>query len=122
MICYYPLDDKIFFFLGEVIKHDEMKCIMGEGMPQYKNPFEKGKLIIMFQVKFPEENWIPPVKLVELEKLLPPRQELIIPDHAEECDLQKIDPNAEQTRRRVEAYDSDDESQMHGQRVQCATH
>lgn len=27
---------------GEVIKHGDVKCVLNEGMPQYKNPFEKG--------------------------------------------------------------------------------
>lgn len=35
---------------GEVVKHGCVKCVYGEGMPQYKNPFEKGKLIIQFLV------------------------------------------------------------------------
>lgn len=108
---------------GEVIKHGEVKVVMNEGMPHYKNPFEKGRLIIAFNVKFPQDNWVPVAKLKDLERLLPPRQELIIPDHAEECILQKFSPEANQQRHRMgEAYDSDEEGPMHGQRVQCATH
>lgn len=96
---------------------------MNEGMPHYKNPFEKGRLIIAFNVKFPQDNWVSAAKLKELERLLPPRQELIIPDHAEECILQRYNPEANQQRHRMgEAYDSDEEGSMHGQRVQCATH
>ena len=97
-------------------------------MPFYKNPMEKGRMIIFFHVKFPEDKWISPQKLVELEKYLPPRQEAIIPDHAEECMLQKFDPSTDKIGsngvRRGEAYDSDDEgSGSHGgaQRVQCAS-
>lgn len=59
-----------------------LKCIFNEGMPQYKNPFEKGKLIIQFFVKFPDvldEAVIP-----QLESVLPPRPEIIIPDDADE--------------------------------------
>ena len=33
-------------FLGEVIKSGDLKMVSGEGMPQYRNPFEKGRLII----------------------------------------------------------------------------
>merc|ERR1711881_313869 len=39
---------------GEVIKTDDIKCVYGEGMPTYRNPFEKGKLIVKFSVDFPE--------------------------------------------------------------------
>ena len=91
-------------------------------MPHYKNPMEKGRLIIAFQVKFPQDNWLPMNKLAELEKLLPPRLECIIPDNAEECILQKFDPNTEKSRQRAEAYDSDEEGQGGPQRVQCAQH
>ena len=33
-------------FPGEVIKSGDLKMVRGEGMPQYRNPFEKGRLII----------------------------------------------------------------------------
>ncbi|ODM86938.1 DnaJ subfamily A member 1 [Orchesella cincta] len=39
---------------GEVIKTGEIKCIMNEGMPINRSPHDKGKLIIHFNVKFPE--------------------------------------------------------------------
>ena len=32
------------------MKHNDIKCVQGEGMPAYKQPFEKGLLIIQFQV------------------------------------------------------------------------
>lgn len=37
--------------------------VKGEGMPQYRNPFEKGDLYIKFDVQFPENNWIDAEKL-----------------------------------------------------------
>lgn len=37
--------------------------VKGEGMPQYRNPFEKGDLYIKFDVQFPENNWIDADKL-----------------------------------------------------------
>lgn len=107
---------------AEVIKPDDIKCVPGEGMPQYRDPFNKGRLIIQFSVRFPEDNWISPEKLSVLEALLPPRQECIVPDSAEDCTLVKLDPN-QSNRRRPEAYDSDDEEGgPHGSRVQCASH
>jgi DnaJ family protein A protein 1 len=31
---------------GEVTRHNHVRCVFSEGMPTYRNPFEKGKLII----------------------------------------------------------------------------
>lgn len=104
---------------GEVIKDGDLKCIMGEGMPQYRNPFEKGRLVIAFTVNFPAENWIPADQISKLEAYLPPRQEVIIPDDAEECALQKHDPKLAGRNQRM-AYDEDDDEEGHGPRVQCA--
>lgn len=63
-----------FSIIGEVIKHDEMKCVLNEGMPHRKNPMERGKLVIHFDVEFPNNNWLrDPKKLLELEQILPAR-------------------------------------------------
>lgn len=70
---------------GEVVKHDSYKCILGEGMPQHKNPFEKGRLIVQFQVIFPEK--LPQAIIPDLERCLPPRPVIQIPIDAEECNL-----------------------------------
>lgn len=67
------------------MKHQSLKCVLNEGMPQYKNPFEKGKLILQFIVNFPDE--IDHRACEELEKILPPRPEYIIPDDADEVRL-----------------------------------
>lgn len=32
------------------MKHGELKCVQNEGMPMYKEPFEKGQLFIKFEV------------------------------------------------------------------------
>jgi DnaJ family protein A protein 1 len=97
---------------------------MNEGMPVYREPFDKGRLIIIFRVSFPPDNFLPPAKIAQLEKLLPPREEVMISDNAEEAVMQPFDPEAERERshQRREAYDSGDEGSPHGQRVQCATH
>ena len=56
---------------GEIIKPGDIKCIMNEGMPIYKNPMEKGRLVIQFSVKFPTS--IAPEIIPQLEECLPPR-------------------------------------------------
>jgi DnaJ family protein A protein 1 len=105
---------------GEVIKDNEIKCVMGEGMPEYKNPFEKGRLIIKFNVVFP--NAIPTELVGNLEQCLPSRPQIDIPIHAEECMLSDYDPNTDSHRRHREAYEDDDEHYHSGPRVQqCAT-
>ncbi|KAK3094437.1 hypothetical protein FSP39_001770 [Pinctada imbricata] len=107
---------------GEVIKHNEIKCIMNEGMPTYRNPFEKGHLIITFDVKFPEKLH----HIADIEKFLPKREELVVPEGADEHDLVEYDPEEEKNHQYREAYhdddDSDDEFGQGGQRVQCASH
>nr|CAI5868486.1 unnamed protein product [Callosobruchus analis] len=116
------LDDRdlvITTLPGEVIKHGDVKCILNEGMPQYKNPFEKGRLIVQFWVNFPKT--LPPESIPALENALPPRTECIIPDSAEEVTLVDFDPEQERRRAQKNAYDEDDEMHGPGQRVQCAT-
>jgi len=92
-------------------------------MPRYKNPFEKGRLIVQFWVQFPKT--IAPEVIPELENCLPPREEVMIPDSAEECLLEDFDPEQEARRKQQQykdACDEDDEMRgLGGQRVQCAT-
>lgn len=110
---------------GEVVKHEAVKCVMGEGMPIYRDPFEKGRLIIQFGVSFPPNNFLPAKSLETLESVLPSREEVMIPDGAEECSLQDFDPSTHArhgyNRGGQEAYDSDDDQHAGGQRVQCAS-
>lgn len=121
----HTLDDRdivITVMPGEVTKHGEVKCVLNEGMPMYKNPFEKGQLIIQFLVNFP--NRIPPELIPALENCLPPRPRVEIPELAEECQLMDLDPEQETRRRRGghhgNAYEEDDEHPGMN-RVQCAT-
>jgi len=111
---------------GDVVKHESIKCIIGEGMPIYRDPFEKGRLIIQFQVKFPPNKYFTSKAIESLEKVLPPREELMVPDNAEECVLMDFDPASHSRHggggRGMEAYDSDEDGHPGGQRVQCASH
>ena len=56
---------------GQVFKQGDVKCVLNEGMPHYRNPFEKGRLIIQFSVEFPQQ--LPLEVIPQLEKLLPSR-------------------------------------------------
>lgn len=103
---------------GEVIKNGDLKCVIGEGMPTYRNPFEKGRLIVQFIVDFPDS--IDPKIAAELEKILPPKDEPIIPDEHDEVDLTDFDPESDRRRQRAEMHDDDDDHH-HGPGVSCAT-
>jgi DnaJ homolog subfamily A member 1 len=108
---------------GEVIKPGDIKCILNEGMPVYRNPLEKGRLVLHFDVKFPDKNELRPENLSKLEKLLPPRTKVQVPMNAEECVLIEYDPRQSQRSNRHEMYD-DDDPRAHGgpTQVNCATH
>lgn len=115
---------------GEVIKNGAIKAVMGEGMPRYKNPFEKGKLIIQFLVKFPDS--IDPRLVGELERVLPPRPQIpALPPDAYEVPLIDVDLDRQrqshrQARSHRHVYDDDDDERPHmmggGPGVQCASH
>ena len=42
---------------GRIIKPGDVKGVRGEGMPIYKNPFEKGNLYVRFEITFPNDNF-----------------------------------------------------------------
>lgn len=110
---------------GQVIKPGDVKGIEGEGMPQYKNPFEKGNLYINFDVTMPDSYFAPEPKLKELEALLPPRPEFKMPEGEDvmEVDMQEYNPNEHGRGRagRSEAYASDDDEHGgHEPGLQCA--
>jgi len=118
------LDNRILVITshtGDIIKPNDVKCVMNEGMPMHKNPYEKGRLIISFYVKFPEANEMKPNKLAELEKWLPERAKFDMPIEAEELTLVDMDPAYERSKR-MDATSMDEDSGMGGgaKRVQCA--
>lgn len=43
---------------GKILKPGDSIVIRGEGMPIYKNPDQKGHLYVVFEVDFPDEQWI----------------------------------------------------------------
>ncbi|GFY62448.1 dnaJ homolog subfamily A member 1 [Trichonephila inaurata madagascariensis] len=106
---------------GEVIHNQSLKCILNEGMPQYKNPFEKGKLIIQFVVNFPDQ--LSETAITQIEAILPPRPEYIIPDNADEAPLLDLTPDQDSRNQRYnrQAYEEDDERYGGPRGVQCQT-
>lgn len=97
---------------GEVLKNESVRSVLGEGMPMYKNPFEKGQLVIQFNVEFPKTLDINCINA--LEQVLPPRQQFDMPlEIDEECLLMDLKQSTGHSRHQREVYmndsDSDDE-------------
>uniref|UniRef100_A0A182J7X1 Uncharacterized protein n=1 Tax=Anopheles atroparvus TaxID=41427 RepID=A0A182J7X1_ANOAO len=92
---------------GEVTRHEEIKCILDEGMPRWKSPFEKGRLIIQFTVVFPDAIPVEAVKL--LERSLPPRPFEEIPQDVEMVNMVDLDPEQETRNQYKNAYEEDEE-------------
>uniref|UniRef100_A0A2K5ES74 DnaJ heat shock protein family (Hsp40) member A1 n=1 Tax=Aotus nancymaae TaxID=37293 RepID=A0A2K5ES74_AOTNA len=55
---------------GQIVKHGDIKCVINEGMPIYRTPYGKSRLIIEFK-----NGFLSPDKLSLLEKLLLERKE-----------------------------------------------
>lgn len=100
---------------GDFVAHEGIKIARAEGMPIYKNPFEKGNLIIKFSVDYPSKTWFTENScgnVSALESILPAKtDQAICSDDIEECMLQDFDPNIHVNRNRGggQAYDDDDE-------------
>lgn len=109
---------KIISAPGEVIRPDQPKCIEDEGMPT-KN-FRKGKLIIAFEINFPQSNWIKPEKITSLESLLPAREKHVPSDLSEEVHLSDLSELPSHGNSRG-YYDEDEDDRGQGGGVQCQT-
>lgn len=112
---------------GAIIKDGDVRVVAGEGMPKYKDPFEKGKLFIKFKVVFPPANFASPAQLDALEKLLPPRApQPMTEGDVEEKPLEEFDPEQyarDSHRQQRQAYDEDAGGHHGGgPGVQCASH
>ncbi|XP_025115187.1 dnaJ homolog subfamily A member 2-like [Pomacea canaliculata] len=109
---------------GEVVHPGMMKTVLGEGMPIYRNPFERGNLYIKFEVAFPPNNFVDEAHLKTLETILPDRPVVEIPEgeHVEEVNLVDYEETRSATGGRpFEAYHEDeDDGSGAGPRVQCA--
>ncbi|XP_054166357.1 dnaJ homolog subfamily A member 4-like [Oppia nitens] len=100
---------------GDVIKDREVKCVLNEGMPRHKNPFEKGKLIIHFMVEFPKQ--INPKFVPQLENILPHKTSRDLPSSDEPVE-EVILEDFESEQQKTDFDDYDDEDKQH---MQCAT-
>ncbi|THH03796.1 hypothetical protein EW146_g10342 [Bondarzewia mesenterica] len=100
---------------GEVLKHDDVKVIHGQGMPSQRH-HEPGDMYVKINVVWPDH--INPDKIQFLERALPPRKPVEkFPKsiHLEEVDLMDVDP-----RQRERAMDDAMDEDQGEPRVQCA--
>ncbi|XP_042557234.1 dnaJ homolog subfamily A member 1-like [Dipodomys spectabilis] len=103
---------------GQIVKPGDITCVLSEGMPTYRQPYEKGCLIIEVKVNFPENGFLSSDKPSLLEKLLPERKEVEETNEMDQVELVDLDPNQERRcHYNGEAY-KDDEHHCRGG-VQC---
>lgn len=81
---------------GEVLNHGVMKMVEEEGFPKHRDPFNKGRLIIVFNVAFPESLTADQAKRIgqALAKVPSPTRAQI-PDDAEAVSLKDFDGKGE---------------------------
>ncbi|GJE97939.1 DnaJ-domain-containing protein [Phanerochaete sordida] len=104
---------------GEVLKHNALKVIPGEGMPSQRH-HEPGDLFIRVQVKFPDS--MPLESIPFLEKALPPRNALEhFPKNVmlEEVEAVEADARQHELADAGEAMDEDEDGEGEP-RMQCA--
>jgi len=102
---------------GEVVKHEGLKVAVGEGFPIYRNPFERGNLIVQFEVDYPDKSWFTIENVSKLAEILPQKDDqAVVTDDAEEVVLDDFDPQLHQRRTRNggSALDEDDEDGPRG--------
>ncbi|KAI8058618.1 hypothetical protein BDF22DRAFT_615860 [Syncephalis plumigaleata] len=111
---------------GEVIKPDEVKAVLGEGMPVQRH-HNRGNLYIKFSINFPEPNWTTPEQLQQLEAILPARAPVDPPNgkEVEEVVLSQLDASQRSKAERgmnggPDDDDDDEDGHGHGPGVQCA--
>ncbi|NXK74927.1 DNJA1 protein, partial [Amazona guildingii] len=108
---------------GDVIRPGDLKCVPNEGMPVYRSPFQKGKLILQFQVKFPDPGWLPPDRLRQLQAFFPPQEEVMATEDTEEVELSDYTAHGGPGRRPFpgDPHHEDDFEDGTRQHVQCQT-
>lgn len=111
---------------GEVVTPGDVKCIVGEGMPIHKRPYEKGRLIIRFNVVFPKQVNNEAIKLLEKALPKPKAKPAVKEEEVEDVQLTDYVPTNERGGRHShrmggEAYEEDDdEHEGHQPGVSCA--
>lgn len=107
---------------GQIVKHDQVKVINGEGMPYHGNPFTKGKLFLHFTVAFPKT--LPVAAVNQIRSALPAVATPMLTGEEEEANMQDIDisqfgKSSGGNSRSATDEDDDENGSGGAQRVQC---
>lgn len=106
---------------GTIVKDKMLYTVKGEGFPHYRNPFERGNLIIQFHVNYPDvTDYATYLKhLDDVKELFPPEEERKAEDDSdqyEEVELVDFDP-AEHSTAIADPWDEDEDGPKSG--VKC---
>jgi len=128
------LDDKTLVIRskpGEIIIPNSIKGVTDGGMPVHKRPFEKGRLFILFKVKFPKSLTKPQMQVIksalpdtDLDDIDMSIKDSVKPEDIEEVNMIDLEGSdfgkVASSAGHGSAYESDDEDgNANGQRVQC---
>lgn len=111
---------KIESVAGQVVKHDSVKIVKGEGMPQHGNIFNKGGLFVHFNVKFPKT--LPEKVVQQIKAVLPVPDAPMLSGEEEDCAMAEVDMSqfGKGAGGGRSAHDEDEDDEGHGgQKVQC---
>lgn len=88
-------------------------------MPYHGNPFTKGRLFVVFRVKFPAT--LPQSMINSLKGILPKAPECMLSGEEESCDMTDVDISqfGQGHERMSDSATHEDEDEQGGQRVQC---
>jgi len=67
---------------GKIVRPKDTIILRGEGMPVFKQPYEKGDMFVVLDVEMPTEQWLRAVDAEALTHLLPPKKPEMIPSPA----------------------------------------
>lgn len=106
---------------GQVVTPGDVRCVMSEGMPLHKRPYEKGRLIIRFTVQFPKLLKPEDIKLLDKALPKPKAKPALNEEEVEDVVLNEyVQTEGKGGRHRGEAYEEDDEEGGQPQGVSCA--
>lgn len=109
---------------GQVIKHSSTKMIESEGFPTHRDPFNKGRLIIVFNVDFPDS--LTAANADKIRSALPKVSKATVPPASEDVKLLDFDGQGEwrggiEEENGNEPDEDDPQSHFHGgPQAQCA--
>lgn len=112
---------KVISAPGEVIRPNKPKCVEDGGMPFYSENYKHGRLIVSFEINFPQNDWIKSDQFQTLESLLPPREKHVPSDLSEEVHLSELSDLPNQGYDRTRSYYDEDEDDRGQGGVQCQT-